>query len=276
MTTENPLGRQTEYPAQYAPDVLFPVPRADNRLQLSCTNPLPFSGHDIWHAYELSWLDGQEMPQVGIARLAVPQDSPNLIESKSLKLYFNSLNQSRFADRTQLRETLVRDLSAAAQADIGVELLAVDGLPAGDTVLAGGIRLEAHPVVAAGREPAPGLLKADAGRAVREALYSHLFRSNCPVTGQPDWGTVIIRYEGGAIDHGGLLRYVLSYRQHQGFHEDCVERIFCDLWTRCEPQWLVVGIQFLRRGGLDINPWRWSAGVPEGVVPGEGMRLTRQ
>lgn len=273
---ENPLGRQTEYPSQYAPDVLFPVSRADNRQRLSCAAPLPFLGYDIWHAYEVSWLDGQGMPQVGIARLTVPQDSPCLIESKSLKLYFNSLNQSRFDDQAALEDCLVRDLSGAAQAGVTLELMGVDAIPAADKALAGSSLLESRPVVPRSWQPAPELLDASGDRLVREVLHSHLFRSRCPITGQPDWGTVIIRYEGAAIDHEGLLQYVLSYREHQGFHEDCVERIFCDLWTRCEPEWLVVGIQFLRRGGLDINPWRWSDGVPEAVVPRGVMRLGRQ
>lgn len=274
--TDNPLGRRTEYPSQYAPELLFPVSRADNRRLLSCTEPLSFLGHDVWHAYEMSWLDGQGMPQVGIARLTVPQGSPCLIESKSLKLYCNSLNQSRFDDRAALEQCLARDLSAAAGAETGVELMTVDAIPAADTALAGSTLLETDPVVPQGWQPVPELLVTGSDRLVRETLHSHLFRSRCPVTGQPDWGTVIIRYEGAAIDHEGLLQYVLSYREHQGYHEDCVERIFCDLWMRCEPAWLVVGIQFLRRGGLDINPWRWSAGVPEAALPVGGMRLARQ
>lgn len=273
---ENPLGRHTEYPSQYAPDVLFAVRRAANRQLLPCAPSLPFLGYDIWHAYELSWLDGQGMPQVGVARLTVPQDSPFLIESKSLKLYFNSLNQSRFDDQAALQACLLRDLSAAAGEPVAVELLAVDAIPAADTALEDSTLLEARPVTPQGWQPAPELLDAGAGRSVREALHSHLFRSRCPITGQPDWGTVLIRYQGAAMDHRGLLQYVLSYREHHGYHEDCVERIFCDLWMRCKPEWLVVGIQFLRRGGLDINPWRWSREVPEAQLPGGKMRLGRQ
>ncbi|MGM0633147.1 MAG: NADPH-dependent 7-cyano-7-deazaguanine reductase QueF [Pseudomonadota bacterium] len=272
---ENPLGRYTEYPSRYAPDVLFPVPRATNRRHLPLSADV-FAGHDLWHAYELSWLDSHGMPRVAVARFAVPQESPNLVESKSLKLYCNSLNQTRFAGPDDVRECIARDLAAVVGTEVGVELLSVTAVPTDDAALEGSVRLEEEPVLPAGWQPDAGLLAVDRTRAVRESLHSHLFRSNCPITGQPDWGTVMVSYRGGAIDHPGLLRYILSYREHQGYHEDCVERIFCDLWQRCEPDWLVVGIQFLRRGGLDINPWRWSVDCPADALPAADIRLARQ
>lgn len=272
----NPLGRHTEYPESYAPEVLFPVPRASSRIRLPIKGSLPFSGHDMWRGYELSWLDGQGMPQVAVLRIVVPQHSPNLVESKSLKLYLNSLNQTRFSGSTELLDCMSRDLSSVIEEHVQIEIEAVDAVQVDDSMLEGSVLLETRAVIPPGWQPEPQLLVADANRPARERLHSHLFRSRCPVTGQPDWGTVILQYQGAQIEHGGLLRYILSYREHQGYHEDCVERIFCDLWQRCQPEWLMVGIQFLRRGGLEINPWRWSDGVPGREGPAGGMRLGRQ
>jgi len=210
-----------------------------------------------------------------MAQFDVSCESPNLIESKSFKLYLNSLNMTRFRNRESLLTTLQQDLSAVAGKPVRARLVSEAPLHDG-AIVAGSARIE--PVLLDGLvvgmdqfEVDASLLQCGNGGRCEEALVSHLFRSLCPVTGQPDWGSAFISYAGSAMDHESVLRYLLSYRQHQGFHEDCVERIFCDLQRQCEPEWLVVGIQFLRRGGLEINPWRWSASAP--VAGGDEFRL---
>lgn len=273
---DNPLGRQTEYPRHYDPSVLFPVARAVNREKLPGGGAPPFSGEDRWHGYELSWLDTGGMPAAAVLRLTVPQESPCLIESKSLKLYLNSLNQTSFDSVQALQQRIRDDLSRVAGAAVSVQILSPGKAAVDESVLRGSTCLERQSVEPGAWQPDASLLRCDRSRHAEEALHSHLFRSCCPITGQPDWGSVVVRYEGPALDHDGLLRYLLSYREHQGYHEDCVERIYTDLWQCCEPRWLVVGIQFLRRGGLDINPWRWSGECPPDALPAAGIRLARQ
>lgn len=250
------LGRTVAYPAHYDPDLLFAIARAGARAELGLDSAaLPFVGHDRWHAYELGWLDLRGKPQVATATLTVPQHSPNLIESKSLKLYLNSLNAARFASAEAVCAQIAQDLSARAGAPVTV----APGLPAfghhADALLLDTLELDIDDY----GPPNPAHLAAS-GNVITETLVSHLLKSNCPVTGQPDWGSVVLRYEGPKIDHEGLLRYLVSFREHAGFHEQCVERIFVDLSARCAPVRLSVEARYTRRGGLDINPWRVTPG----------------
>ena len=276
MTSELPLGREVAYPRAYDPSLLFPIPRAQGRAALGLGGgALPFSGHDRWHAYELSWLDGRGRPVVETATFLVPADSPNLVESKSLKLYLNSLNGSRFDSREEVRARIVADLSAAAGAPVAVDF----GLPpvdAGDGAMPGAtapVSLDDLDVECDEYDaPNPALLSADDGEVVDEVLHSALLKSNCPVTGQPDWAGIRIAVRGPRIDRAGLLRYLVSFREHAGFHEQCVEQVFVDLVARCRPQALSVEARYTRRGGLDINPWR----ATPGLAPPAAARDPRQ
>jgi 7-cyano-7-deazaguanine reductase len=258
------LGKATTYADRYDPSLLFPIPREQKRMEIGVIEPLPFSGVDIWNAYELSWLDVRGKPQVALAEFRVPADSPNIIESKSFKLYLNGFSQERI-DPATLRDTLARDLSAAAGAPVTATLSAPS---AQDVTVADlpGTLLDDQPLAIEDYGPPKAdYLSANHNAApVEETLLSHLLRSNCPVTGQPDWGSVQIAYRGAPIDRAGLLRYLISFRTHNEFHEQCVERIFVDLMARCAPERLSVYARYTRRGGLDINPFRSTdpAAVP--------------
>ena len=264
-----PLGRHVDYPSHYDPALLYPIPRALGRDAIGLHGgALPFIGHDRWHAYELSWLDARGKPRVATATLTVPADSPHLVESKSLKLYLNSFNATRVEGDAGLLSRIESDVSAVAGAPVQVAL----GLPAID----GGDDTDADSIdgldVAIDRygPPDAALLAADAGDVVEETLSSALLKSNCPVTGQPDWARVSIAYRGPRIDRAALLRYLVSFRDHAEFHEQCVERIFADLQAVARPQRLSVEARYTRRGGLDINPWRATPGHP---VPAAGRDL---
>ena len=256
---DSALGQETNYPTQYDPSILFPIARAEGRAALGVSAPDAIShGVDVWHVFELSWLDASGKPMVGIGRITVPAYSPNLIESKSLKLYFNSLNFKHFAHEAVLMELVIEDLSKAAGTNIQFELLNVDDLA---THLPQGVCIDAldMTVSPAPNEPDVNLLALDILNVnVEETLYSNLLRSNCPVTGQPDWGTIFIRYRGAKLCHASVLTYLISYRKHSGFHEQCVEQIFADIWQFLKPESLAVHAQYTRRGGLDINPCRSS------------------
>lgn len=259
-----PLGQTVGYPAHYDPTLLFPIERAPARDELGLVgDTLPFEGMDVWNAYEVSWLDLQGKPRVALARFEVPATSPSLIESKSLKLYLNSYNQSRYADEQAVQAQIRDDLSRAAGAAVVVDIIAPNrygelrlGEPEGRVI-------DDLPVAIDTYTPDAGLLRCDpqAG-VVDESLISRLLKSNCPVTGQPDWATVEVRYRGPALDPASLLRYIVSFRQHSGFHEQCVERMFVDIQARCRPEALSVHARYTRRGGLDINPWRATPGWP--------------
>jgi len=260
MTTpdQSPLGKTVAWPAHYDPSLLFPIRRADARTVLGLRDELPFTGFDLWTAYELAWLDTLGKPHVGIAELRVPADSPSLIESKSLKLYLNSFAQIRIESTDALRECISRDLGNAVNTAIAVTVMPATGaLPVHelDGTCIDGIALE----ISNYGPPDPACLVSHS-EDVDEALVTHLFRSNCPVTGQPDWASVQVRYRGPRIDHEGLLRYLVSFRTHSGFHEQCTEQIFLDLLARCRPDALSVYARYTRRGGLDINPWRATPG----------------
>lgn len=255
-----PLGRHVDYPREYDPGLLFPIPRASGRAELGLDgDTLPFIGHDRWHAYELGWLDPRGKPQVATATIEVPADSAHLVESKSLKLYLNSFNAARFDGAEAVQARIAADLSQAAGADVTVGF----GLPPVDDT-DGSLSIDGLDVeVDCYGPPDAGLitLATDAG-IVTESLHSALLKSNCPVTGQPDWARVLIDYRGPRLDHAALLRYLVSFRDHCGFHEQCVEQIFRDLMRRARPQALSVQARYTRRGGLDINPWRATPGWP--------------
>ncbi|MET0379344.1 MAG: NADPH-dependent 7-cyano-7-deazaguanine reductase QueF [Spongiibacteraceae bacterium] len=258
------LGQSVDYDAGYDPDLLFAIPRAPGRQQLGLSGELPFDGCDIWNAYELSWLHPSGKPAVAWAELRVPALSPNIVESKSLKLYLNSLNQMRFDSAEAVAAAIRRDVSACVVADVEVHVR-LPALwsafpieePAGDC-------LDELDITVAAYTPCPELLQLVSGpvsdqvsdQLVTRRWFSRLLRSRCPVTGQPDWGTICIDYRGREIDPAGLLAYIVSFRQHQDFHEHCVERVFCDIHQQCAPDALTVSARYLRRGGIDINPWR--------------------
>jgi 7-cyano-7-deazaguanine reductase len=261
----SPLGKATVYADRYDASLLFPIPRQGKRDEIGVSaGTLPFHGVDVWNGYELSWLDARGKPVVAVAEFRFPATTPNIVESKSFKLYLNSFAQERMADDAQVLATLVRDLSAASGGPVDVVLRApndLDGTPLGEPE---GILLDTQELdFDSYGPPRPDFLATRDGD-VREVLVSHLLRSNCPVTGQPDWGSVQIAYTGAPIDRAGLLRYLVSFRSHTEFHEQCVERIFMDLRARCAPRELSVYARYTRRGGLDINPFRSTdpAAVP--------------
>ncbi|HCI3960336.1 TPA: NADPH-dependent 7-cyano-7-deazaguanine reductase QueF [Pseudomonas aeruginosa] len=269
----SPLGKTSEYVSSYTPSLLFPISRTAKWAELGLSaETLPYRGVDIWNCYELSWLTPAGKPVVAIGEFSIPADSPNIIESKSFKLYLNSLNQSAFDSREALRAVLQKDLSAAAGAPVGVRLRSLDEVAEeGIGRLPGRCIDELDIAVDGYEQPRPELLRCDAGRIVEEQLYSHLLKSNCPVTGQPDWGALVVDYRGPALDPASLLAYLVSFRQHQDFHEQCVERIFLDLQRLLQPQALSVYARYVRRGGLDINPYRSLAEVAP-----DNRRLVRQ
>jgi 7-cyano-7-deazaguanine reductase len=253
------LGKHVSYRDTYAPELLFPIPRASKRADsgLAEEHPLPFHGEDLWNAYELSWLDPRGKPVVALAQFHVPASSPCLIESKSLKLYLNSFNQHKFPNPAQLQATIAQDLSRTAGAPVVVRITPLNEQPAREIGYPKGVLLDTLEIEVDRYTPAPEFLQVEnAAPLVEETLYSHLLKSNCLVTGQPDWGMVAIRYCGGKIERAGLLRYIVSFRQHNEFHEQCVERIFMDIMRQCAPEKLDVLARYTRRGGLDINPWR--------------------
>lgn len=254
---QTPLGRQVVYPSTYSSELLFPIDRQTNRASLDL--PQTWYGQDIWNAYEVSWLDLRGKPVVGLARFGFAHDTPNLVESKSLKLYLNSFNQTSIATPQEVSTRMQTDLSAAAGGSAEVELRLVRDCRTVQCRPMEGDCIDDIDVAIASYAPQPGLLRCLPGQdTVSETLVSDLLKSNCPVTGQPDWGSVQVRYTGRAIDRASLLAYIVSMRQHTEFHEHCVEKMFCDIWHACQPAELLVYARYTRRGGLDINPWRSS------------------
>jgi len=261
-----PLGQATGYPDRYDPSLLFAVSRTPQRAGIGIGDPLPFTGADVWTAYEHTWLDGRGKPCIAMLSIVVPADSPFIVESKSVKLYLGSFAQTRFDDAAQVVATIERDLAVATGAGIAVTVLRDARIEAigGEAIDDADVSIDRYQVD-------PSLLRAG-GETVAETLRSDLFRSVCPVTGQPDYASVAIAYRGPRIDRAALLRYIVSYRLHAGFHEHCAERIFVDLAARCACEALTVQARFTRRGGLDINPFRTNAGV---AVPAN-VRTDRQ
>ncbi|TRX74925.1 NADPH-dependent 7-cyano-7-deazaguanine reductase QueF [Pseudomonas mangiferae] len=255
----SPLGKASAYIADYTPSLLFPISRAPKWQELGlAADRLPYQGVDYWTCYELSWLTPSGKPVVAIGEFAIPADSPNIIESKSFKLYLNSLNQSAFADAEALTAVLRRDLSAVAGAPVAVRVRTLAEVEAeGVAALPGRCIDELDVAITHYEHPRAELLRSEAGEAVDEVLHSHLLKSNCPVTGQPDWGSLVVAYRGSRrLEPASLLAYLVSFRQHADFHEQCVERIFLDLLALLAPEHLTVYARYVRRGGLDINPYR--------------------
>lgn len=257
----SPLGKSSEYVSTYSPQLLFPIPRAAKWAELGLTAAsLPYVGEDLWTCYELSWLLPSGKPVVAIGEFSVPADSPNIIESKSFKLYLNSLNQTHFVDVAALSQTLTQDLSQVAGAAVSVRVRSLAEVAAEGIAQAPGVCIDDLDVsISSYAHPRADLLQCDRSRQVTESVHSNLLKSNCPVTGQPDWGTLVVQYQGAALDHASLLAYLVSFREHQDFHEQCVERIYLALHQLLQPTQLTVYARYVRRGGLDINPYRSSA-----------------
>ena len=262
---QSQLGKPSAYVDHYDASLLFPMSRAPKRQELGLRGALPFFGADLWTAFELSWLTPRGKPQVAIAQVTVPCETPNIVESKSFKLYLNSFSNSPFASPDEVRDRIRSDVSEAVwrdgsgQSSVGVKILLPDQFDNQPVRELDGLSLDRLDIECTDYQPRPDLLAAASDeKPVQETLTSNLLKSNCLVTGQPDWGSVQIRYAGPQIDQGGLLRYLVSFRNHNEFHEQCVERIFMDVWTRCKPIKLSVYARYTRRGGLDINPFRCS------------------
>ena len=267
------LGKSTDYRDIYDASLLQPVPRSLNRDPLGIrADRLPFHGGDIWTLYELSWLNDKGLPQVAVGQVELRDTSVNLVESKSFKLYLNSFNQTRFPSWDAVRETLERDLRACAQGDVSVQLFRLQEVEGQPIARFSGECIDEQDISIEDYEFDAGHLSGAAGDdVVEETLVSHLLKSNCLITHQPDWGSVQIQYRGPRIDREKLLRYLVSFRHHNEFHEQCVERIFCDIQRFCQPETLSVYARYTRRGGLDINPWRSNTDF----APAAG-RLVRQ
>lgn len=267
---QSQLGQQSAYADHYDPSLLFPIPRTSKREEIGITSQLPFFGADLWTAFELSWLNQRGKPQVALAHFTIPCETPHIIESKSFKLYLNSFNNSRFDNLEAVQERLREDVNEALwrgaparQSSAGVRVIAQESFELQKVQELDGLNLDRLDIECDDYTPRPDLLKADHDNPpVTEILVSHLLKSNCLVTGQPDWGSVQISYTGAAIDQESLLRYIVSFRNHNEFHEQCVERIFMDIMRQCTPLKLSVYARYTRRGGLDINPLRTSHPMP--------------
>jgi len=255
MSQEIPLGRESTYPTQYDPAQLFPVARISQRAAMGLGEALPFVGFDVWNCYEVSWLNQKGKPQVALAEFIFPCESPKLIESKSFKLYLNSFNDTQFGSTLDVIQSLEQDLSDKCGSPVQVNLTLVSDFQQQSFLEWQGTLLDNLDVECTEYEIYPKYLSTT-NQKTTETLLSHLLKSNCLVTGQPDWASVKIHYTGNQIDHEGLLRYIVSYRHHTGFHENCVEQMFVDIMRECKPQSLYVEARYTRRGGLDINPIR--------------------
>ncbi|MBU4520297.1 MAG: NADPH-dependent 7-cyano-7-deazaguanine reductase QueF [Gammaproteobacteria bacterium] len=273
------LGKASAYIDQYDASLLFPLPREPKRREIGITGSVPFLGADLWTAFELSWLNPRGKPQVALAHITVPCESTHIVESKSFKLYLNSFNNTRMESADAVRERIRGDVSAAiwsggpVKAGAGVRLLLPELFDCEPVKELEGLSIDRLDVECDHYQPAPELLSAALDeKPVEETLVSHLLKSNCLVTGQPDWGSVQIRYSGPQIHQAGLLQYIVSFRNHNEFHEQCVERIYTDIMARCKPTKLMVYARYTRRGGLDINPWRSSH--PQ--LPPANVRTARQ
>ncbi|WP_298768888.1 NADPH-dependent 7-cyano-7-deazaguanine reductase QueF [uncultured Shewanella sp.] len=272
--SELTLGKASEYQSKYNPSLLQGVPRKLNRdtIALSADN-LPFHGSDIWTGYELSWLNAKGKPMVAIAEFSIPFDSDNLVESKSFKLYLNSFNQTHFDNVATVRDTLIRDLSDCAKSNVSVTIIEPRLFSNQRIINLPGTCIDHLDIEVDNYDFNPEYLQnsTDEKTIVAETLNSNLLKSNCLITSQPDWGSVMIRYQGPKIDREKLLRYLISFREHNEFHEQCVERIFVDLKRFCQCAKLTVYARYTRRGGLDINPYR-----SDFETPSDNHRVARQ
>ena len=281
MTTpdQSLLGKPAPYVDRYDPSLLFALSRTPKRQELGLAGAVPFFGADLWTAFELSWLTPRGKPQVAVAHVTVPCETPNIVESKSFKLYLNSFSNTQIASADEVRDRIRADVSGAAwggiasKSSVGVKLLLPEHFDREAIHELDGVNLDRLDIECTDYQPRPDLLTAAFHeKPVEETLTSNLLKSNCLVTGQPDWGSVQIRYAGPQIDQGGLLRYLVSFRNHNEFHEQCVERIFMDVWRQCRPVKLTLYARYTRRGGLDINPFRTSH---PGALP-VNVRTARQ
>ena len=257
---EIPLGKSTEYATSYDPSLLFAVARQDARSAMDLGDDLPFTGADLWTAWELTWLDASGKPVVATARFSIDAASPNIVESKSLKLYLNSFSMMRYPGSENVANVIHEDLSRMTESDVAVDVQLLENHNKHTVSVLPGTCIDGEAMTSAPDRVNADILRCASELVVREELHSHLLRSNCPVTNQPDMGSVLVRYRGPKIDPAALMTYIVSYRQHNDFHEACVERMFIDIKSRCDPETLTVYALFNRRGGLDINPFRTDAG----------------
>lgn len=262
------LGKKSNYLSEYDPTLLFPIPRDGKRQEIGIHSAIPFVGFDIWNHYEVSWLNAKGKPMVAVAELIIPCDSPNIIESKSMKLYFNSFNNTQITNLETLENIIKKDLSAAANSDVNIKITPLNEIE--DTSFTGTC-LDSLDI-----ECTKYLVHKDylttTTEIVSETLYSHLLKSNCLVTKQPDWGSIQIDYQGEKIVHEGLLKYIVSFRNHNEFHEQCIERVFVDIMQMCKPKELSIYGRYTRRGGLDINVYRGT----KPMQPIKNQKMTRQ
>lgn len=270
--THSPLGKTSTYISNYTRELLFPIPRKIKRDEINIPEILPFSGADVWNAYEISWLNSKGKPIVALGEFVFPCESQNIIESKSFKLYLNSFNNTKFDKEEDVINTLKKDLSEAVGATVSVKLVSMRDMIGKKIEKLNGTCLDGLDIECENFIVDPSLLTTKGTKTVCEVLYSDLLKSNCLVTGQPDWGSVCIQYTGKKIQHESLLKYLVSFRNHNEFHEQCVERIFMDIMRQCQPQHLTVEARYTRRGGLDINPMRTT----EKTFSADNIRLARQ
>lgn len=270
---KNPLGEESNYPRHYDPGLLYAIPRWASRSILDIDKKISLQGFDLWRAYELSWLSESGKPEVAMGEFYFDAASENLVESKSLKLYLNSLNNEVFKDAEQFTARIAADLKELTISEVEIFIRQLGESPLSHIQIPPGKCIDNLGIGVIEIQPDAGLLKVAGGRTEHSALYSNLFRSNCPITGQPDWATVMVQYSGSTIDEQSLLAYLCSFRQHAGYHEECAEMIYRDLMLKCQPESLVVGMNFNRRGGLDINPFRSNQPIsPDQMV----YRFVRQ
>lgn len=266
------LGKKVSYLDQYDPTLLFPIPRESKRVEIGIQGALPFFGYDTWNAFELSWLNAKGKPVVALARVDIACDSQHLIESKSFKLYLNSFNNTKFESVDRVRSVLQSDIEKAAQGSVRVEIYNADDINTIPIKNFDALCIDDQDIAIDTYTLDPEFLTVNKDSIIHEKIYSNLLKSNCLVTGQPDWGSVMIEYVGAAINHEGLLKYIISFRHHNEFHEQCVERIFMDVMAHCMPEKLTVHARYTRRGGLDINPIRST----EKITLVENSRMPRQ
>ncbi|MBW0454252.1 MAG: NADPH-dependent 7-cyano-7-deazaguanine reductase QueF [Candidatus Kinetoplastibacterium crithidii] len=268
---ENPLGKQTNYPLEYNPNLLFPLERKyfkNNKI---------FKGFDIWNAYEISWLNKNGKPEIAIGRFQIPANSKYIIESKSLKIYLNSLNQKKFDNYSDLTHLICNDLSSTTNSDVLVNIIMPQDFKKIYIQELDGLCIDHLQIKTDIYNPDPNLLENEKTNKIKitETLMSRLLKSNCPITMQPDWASIQIRYRGFKINHESILKYIISYRNHSGYHENCIEKIFLDIYQKCKPEYLSVYGKYTRRGGIDINPWR-STDLEEYNPVQNLFRSTRQ
>jgi len=268
----SPLGKSSSYVTEYEPSLLYPIPRKRKRDEINVPDHLPFHGFDTWNAYEVSWLNAKGKPIVAIVQFDIACTSINIVESKSFKLYLNSFNNTKFHSTDEVIHLLKKDITEATEGDVHVHLFDIDAFSEQKITNFSGEYLDKHDIACDTYVIDPNYLSCDMNQKVEEVLFSHLLKSNCLVTGQPDWGSVQIAYKGSKIDRYGLLQYIVSFRNHNEFHEQCVERMFMDIMQHCKPESLTIEARYTRRGGLDINPIRST----EKIQPVKNIRMARQ